>query len=105
MTFVWLATDLASKADDPSDLSALTVQRELEKAWCELLSVSAEQANVQIKPTIQDAIAHVRDQAGSTQAQAQSVLVTGSLHLVGGVMAHLQHEGTLDERLVSTVSP
>ncbi|KAN0061144.1 Folylpolyglutamate synthetase [Thecaphora frezii] len=100
------ASDLTSKAIDPNDLSALTVQRDLEAAWSQLLGSEGASAQVLIKASIQDAIAHVREQAAHESIEAaQSVLVTGSLHLVGGVMAHLKQEGSLDDSLVSTVSP
>lgn len=42
---------------------------------------------------------HVKHMQGTPNA-----FVTGSLHLVGGVMAHLQAQGQLDERLVSTAA-
>ncbi|EPQ26038.1 uncharacterized protein PFL1_06491 [Pseudozyma flocculosa PF-1] len=100
------ASDLASKAIDPNDLSALVVQRDLESAWKSLLGSGSPGPEVLIKASIQDAIGHVREVARKAgDGVTQDVLVTGSLHLVGGVMAHLKEEGSLDDALVSTVSP
>lgn len=94
--------DLMSKAIDPSDLSALTVQRELQTAWNELLHIKSDDAlhaRVKVLPSIQHAMQLVleEEQGGSSP----TVLVTGSLHLVGGVMAHLQDRNLLDEALIS----
>ncbi len=102
--------DLVSKAVDPSDLSALTVQRELQQAWEVLLAGPNGQAQdpseqnktqVQILPSIQHAIQAVETAAQQVGREAH-VLVTGSLHLVGGVMAHLKDRDLLDEALAST---
>jgi folylpolyglutamate synthase len=91
--------DLVSKAVDPSDLSALTVQRELQQAWNGLVGDESH-GQVQILPSIQHAIEIVESQDKKEGADSH-VLVTGSLHLVGGVMSHLKDRGLLDEALVS----
>jgi len=101
--------DLTSHAIDPRDLESMSVQRELLGAWCELLGASAPDANTlavdldgcsaQVVPSIEHVMTAARTEPG-----VPNVLVVGSLHLVGGFMAHLQAQGMLDERLVSTLS-
>lgn len=103
------SSDLTSKALDPEDLSALSIQRELKAAWLELAASGSgperqreEEERVQIWPTIEDAIKAVAASQSQAQAQTQPqahVLVAGSLHLVGGVMSHLKDAGSLDEKL------
>ncbi|WFD30892.1 tetrahydrofolate synthase [Malassezia sp. CBS 17886] len=110
-------SDLQSRTVDAHDLAALTVQQDLLRAWCSLLHVDAPaapregasvdeiQATLQADtgegthayavPSIEHATAAVR------KLEQPCVLVTGSLHLVGGVMAHLQADGRLDECLQS----
>ena len=87
------------------------MQKQLAETWKQLVPNSSTE--VRITPSIQAMHNHVvelaQKQKQQQQAQAQGegveCLVTGSLHLVGGVMAHLQHSGCLDDRLVSTVRP
>ena len=88
-------TDLTSKAVDEKDIEALTVQHELAAAWdaltCSSKCASAKRA-VLVMSSIQGAVESVRslalDSSSSQQAQGSTdVLVTGSLHLVGGTMA------------------
>lgn len=105
------SSDLTSKALDPDDLSALSIQRELKAAWLELAGTGAgpgsgagrrgeeeEEKRVQIWPTIEDAIKAVAAFQARERTHAH-VLVAGSLHLVGGVMSHLKDAGALDEKL------
>lgn len=100
-------TDLVSRAVDPNDLASMALQQELLHAWCSLLGLSApahgqltvsvdDQAKVLVVPSIEHAMQGAK-QAGGTP----NVFVAGSLHLVGGVMAHLQTQGLLDDRLAS----
>ncbi|KAK0561976.1 Folylpolyglutamate synthetase [Tilletia horrida] len=90
------AGDLTSKAVDPADLEALTVQRELSEAWTGLVGSDAEGgARIHVLPSIEDALLLAKKEEGT------DVLVSGSLHLVGGVMAHLREDGKLDEELRS----
>ncbi|KAE8224344.1 hypothetical protein CF326_g8052 [Tilletia indica] len=89
------AGDLTSKAVDPSDLEALTVQRELSEAWKTLVGEGEGGSEVHVLPSIEDAVVLAKKVEGT------DVLVSGSLHLVGGVMAHLREEGVLDEELKS----
>ncbi|WFD43314.1 tetrahydrofolate synthase [Malassezia psittaci] len=101
------ASDLVSRAVDSSQLESLSLQRELMQTWCSLLQIpvpSAEQLSVRIGqvslirvvPSIEHAMRDVQE-----ANDVPDVFVVGSLHLVGGVMAHLQDQGLLDERLAS----
>ncbi|SCV71648.1 BQ2448_3236 [Microbotryum intermedium] len=82
------AGDLTSNAVDQKELESLTVQNELKDAWEELTrspegrEVEAHVAEVHVLGSIEDAVLMIRGLEGSVD-----VLVTGSLHLVGGVMA------------------
>lgn len=102
------SSELASNAVDPADLTNLTVQKQLQQTWSQLVPHSTT-TQVHITSSIQamhDMVTSMARQ-GDSNAAAKSVecLVTGSLHLVGGVMAHLQNSGCLDSALVSTVQP
>lgn len=72
--------DLVSINSPQDAVKGLDVQRDLAKVWTELDAG----CQVQVAPTIQDAIEGVRSVGGAGQETA--VLVTGSLHLVGGVL-------------------
>ncbi|KAK4050828.1 Folylpolyglutamate synthetase [Microbotryomycetes sp. JL201] len=74
--------DLTSNAVDPSDLSNLKVQHELSDAWQDLTATTlpTSSAKIHILSSIQDAVELVRKE------NVKDVLVTGSLHLIGGVM-------------------
>ncbi|GAA5915764.1 hypothetical protein JCM6882_003850 [Rhodosporidiobolus microsporus] len=78
--------DLTSNAVDSKDLETLATQREIAEGWAELTSSLPDKANVHVLGSIQEAVELIRQEAkeGSHEVQA---LVTGSLHLVGGVMA------------------
>lgn len=91
-----LFIDLTSVvASTDSSTTALVVQQELKTAFEKLTPGS--NSNVQIEPSIQDAIESIT----SSNDREIHVLVAGSLHLVGGVMAHLKDWGWLDESLKS----
>jgi len=62
------------------DINSLRVQRELEATW-ESLSKETETFTV---PTIEDAVELIRSWEGDKE-----VLVTGSLHLIGGLFVIL----------------
>ncbi|ORY89056.1 FolC bifunctional protein [Leucosporidium creatinivorum] len=76
--------DLANNSISTSDLEHLTTQHELSDAWADLSATSlpTAKAEVHILASIEEAVDLVR---GNGQGEAE-VLVTGSLHLVGGVM-------------------
>ncbi|KKZ63130.1 folylpolyglutamate synthase [[Emmonsia] crescens] len=89
--------DLVSINTNASDVEALRVQRALAETWKEL-SPSTE---VLAKATIEEAvevvreIAKAREQEGSARDEAEvSALVTGSLHLVGGLLEVLETTST-----------
>lgn len=95
------SSELTSKLLDDKDLVNLTVQNQLAETWKELVPGSSTE--VRITPSIQAMHNHVVEPA--QQGGGVDCLVSGSLHLVGGVMAHLQQSGCLDDSLVSTVQP
>jgi len=80
--------DLISINTSSADVSALVVQRALAKVWAEL-DVGAE---VTVMGTIEEAIRDVRRLAAEAADDGVNtvVLVTGSLHLVGGVLEVLE---------------
>ncbi|KAL1301976.1 hypothetical protein AAFC00_002430 [Neodothiora populina] len=89
--------DLASMNTDSTDVSTLRVQHDLANTW---RAVDAA-ADVRIERTIEEAIALARQIASAsasddkerTQTEADvKVLVTGSLHLVGGLLEVLESE-------------
>ncbi|BEI89097.1 uncharacterized protein CcaverHIS019_0204590 [Cutaneotrichosporon cavernicola] len=71
--------DLTAAAIDPNDLAALATQRALADAWTKL--VPGFSGKVHVVPSIEHAVNIVHEEEGP-----RSVLVAGSLHLVGGVM-------------------
>lgn len=77
------SSDLTSNAVDPTALSNLTTQHELATAWSDLgaTSLPTEAAQVHVLASIEEAVELVRKEG------VDDALVTGSLHLVGGVMA------------------
>ncbi|GAA5869112.1 hypothetical protein JCM3774_003954 [Rhodotorula dairenensis] len=84
--------DLTSNAVDAKDLETLAIQHELEAAWRELarsLPALCRAAQVHVLGSIEEAIDVVRKEAAEIKQDGGEVqvLVTGSLHLVGGVMA------------------
>lgn len=78
--------DLSSKAVSDTDLAELTVQNELATAWRQL-STSTNQARTQVHVvgSIQHAVGIITSLAQDEQKEPVDVLVTGSLHLIGGV--------------------
>jgi folylpolyglutamate synthase len=73
--------DLTTRSIHESDLAQLTTQRDLASAWKELVpDFPAE--SILVLPSIEHAVRQVRDLGG----EPADVLVTGSLHLVGGVI-------------------
>lgn len=71
---------------DSKDLETLSIQHELAEAWAELTSSLSHKAQVYILGSIQEAVEVARKEAKEGGKDVQA-LVTGSLHLVGGVMA------------------
>lgn len=77
--------DLFSMNTNKEDVDSLKVQRELAKTWDQI----DPQAEVHVLGTIEDAVAKARE---ITRGQNVEVLVTGSLHLVGGLIEVLEDE-------------
>ena len=69
-----------SVGSDSDAVKALTVQKDLAKAW----EAVDPKATTHICGTIEEAVGIARGLEGETQ-----VLVTGSLHLVGGILEHV----------------
>jgi folylpolyglutamate synthase len=65
------------------DLAQLKTQHELAAAWTSLVPTFPEE-NAHVLPSIEHAVRVVRAEAGS--GKPVDVLVTGSLHLVGGLI-------------------
>ena len=77
--------DLVSMNTNKHDVSSLKVQKELATTWDQI----DPYAKVHVVGTIEEAVARARDTTGDKDAQ---VLVTGSLHLVGGLIEVLESE-------------
>ncbi|WFD34037.1 tetrahydrofolate synthase [Malassezia cuniculi] len=100
------ASDLVSRAIDSDDLEKMTVQRELLAAWSRLLDIPSSELKLEAQDTVAEALPSIEHAIGRMRDQnIDSVFVCGSLHLVGGVMAHLQEQGALDEQLHATSHP
>jgi folylpolyglutamate synthase len=78
--------DLVSNNTNSSDIDTLKVQNELAEMWATIDSV----ADVKVTGTIEEALGLARQALGK---KGGLVLVTGSLHLVGGAIEVLQSEG------------
>ena len=78
--------DLVSINTNKSDVDTLKVQKELAGSWD---SIDPD-ASVHVLSTIEEALSKARELAPEDQVE---VLVTGSLHLVGGVIEVLESEG------------
>ncbi|KAK1820576.1 hypothetical protein LTR12_005024 [Friedmanniomyces endolithicus] len=77
--------DLVSMNTSKDDVDSLRVQRELAHAYDEI----DPEAKVHVLGTIEEAVVRARELAGGNTAE---VLVTGSLHLVGGLIEVLESE-------------
>ncbi|KAK5130374.1 hypothetical protein LTR08_002166 [Meristemomyces frigidus] len=77
--------DLVSINTNKDDVGSLRVQRELASTYDGL----DPEANVHVLGTIEEAVARARELAGGRKTE---VLVTGSLHLVGGLIEVLENE-------------
>lgn len=78
--------DLVSINTNKRDVDTLKVQKELAGSWDNI----DPDASVHVLSTIEEAISKARELAPEDQVE---VLVTGSLHLVGGVIEVLESEG------------
>ncbi|ODM20664.1 hypothetical protein SI65_03717 [Aspergillus cristatus] len=75
--------DLVDKSTDPKTLQNLSLQRELADVWHDL----SPETEVAALPSIEGAVEYIKNINGGV-GESQ-VLVTGSLHLVGGAIAVL----------------
>lgn len=83
--------DLTSMNNNAADIESLSVQNALAKTWKEI----DPQADVKVVRTIEEAIGLARAVASEAKTAGDAgveVLVTGSLHLVGGVVEVLESE-------------
>jgi folylpolyglutamate synthase len=74
------------------EVRALKVQKDLAAIWAELDPA----AEIKVSATIEDAINEVRvmaKQASVDKINESIVFITGSLHLVGGVLEILESDG------------
>ncbi|KAK3720135.1 hypothetical protein LTR37_003959 [Vermiconidia calcicola] len=78
--------DLVSMNTNQHDIASLKVQNELAATWEQVDA----QANVSVVGTIEEAVGRAREAAES--GRQIEVLVTGSLHLVGGLIEVLESE-------------
>jgi folylpolyglutamate synthase len=88
--------DLVAMNNSAEEVQALKVQKELAAIWAELDPA----ADIKVTATIEDAINEVRILArqASTEERTESVVfITGSLHLVGGVLEILESAGVKNE--------
>ncbi|KAF9534183.1 tetrahydrofolylpolyglutamate synthase [Crepidotus variabilis] len=76
--------DLTTKAIADDDLAHLTTQKALATAWIEL-SPSFSSSNIHVLPSVEHAVRTLEVFQDNSDIPVQ-VLVTGSLHLVGGVI-------------------
>ncbi|GAA93892.1 uncharacterized protein L969DRAFT_92199 [Mixia osmundae IAM 14324] len=80
------SSELTAHASDSDSLKHLTVQKECATAWRALERNGTLEQHVLVLPSIEQAIQHITELAARDKAQPVDVLVTGSLHLIGGVM-------------------
>lgn len=84
--------DFVNRQFDPADIEAMTAQRRFADKW----SALDPDADVQVLPTIEQAIDYARGLArGLAQGEEVLALVTGSLHLVGGALGILEKADAL----------
>jgi folylpolyglutamate synthase len=84
------ALDMVNRNHDESAIKTMSVQKDFAEVWTKLDST----AEVAVIPSIEDALEYVQelqDPSGMVQ-----IFVTGSAHLVGGVLALLEgHDGVI----------
>ncbi|KAF8974450.1 Mur ligase [Flammula alnicola] len=76
--------DLTTKAIPDADLAELRTQQSLASAWTALFP-SFPSKNIHVLPSIEHAVKVIEEVQSDSRTSAQ-VLVTGSLHLVGGII-------------------
>lgn len=87
LLFVSCSADFVNNQYDPEAIKKLTVQRQFAERWAEL----DPKAHITVVPSIEEALNQARalkDTLG--EGEAVQVLITGSLHLVGGALGILE---------------
>lgn len=84
LTQSYLILDLTTKAIPTADLAGLKTQQTLSAAWSSLLP-DFDPSYIHVLPSIEHAIREV-EKISTVSPKPVQVLVTGSLHLVGGVI-------------------
>jgi folylpolyglutamate synthase len=79
-----LVLDLTTKAIPAPDLAELKTQHALSAAWTSLLP-DFDPSRIHVLPSIENAIREL-ERISTLSPKPVQVLVTGSLHLVGGVI-------------------
>ena len=82
---VIIFADLAAVSTPEQELAQLNTQKELASAWSQL-KPSFPPSHIHILPSIEHAVNLVRVLESESNDADVSVLVTGSLHLVGGLI-------------------
>ncbi|TFK55902.1 FolC bifunctional protein [Heliocybe sulcata] len=79
-------SDLTTHAIPEGELAALKTQKELASAWSVLLP-DFPASNIHVLPSVESAVKVIRELEGQPDNKEKvQVLVTGSLHLIGGVI-------------------
>jgi folylpolyglutamate synthase len=76
--------DLTSLAIPTDDLAQLRTQQELASAWSSLIP-SFPSSKIHVLPSIEHAVKEI-EKIETNSSERTKVLVTGSLHLVGGII-------------------
>lgn len=79
-----MVLDLTTKALPTADLAELRTQRTLSSAWSSLLP-DFDPSHIHVLPSIEHAIQEV-EKISTASLKPVQILVTGSLHLIGGVI-------------------
>ena len=80
-------TDFVNRNSNPSSVANLTVQKGFSEVWRKL-EPSLPPSSIHLLPNIQEAVELVEDL--SEELGELQIFVTGSLHLVGGVISILE---------------
>jgi folylpolyglutamate synthase len=80
-----MTSDLTAVSTSEQELVQLNTQKELASAWSKL-KPSFPSSHIHILPSIEHAVNLVRELESKSNDADVSVLVTGSLHLVGGLI-------------------
>ncbi|KAK5279535.1 hypothetical protein LTR16_007595, partial [Cryomyces antarcticus] len=78
--------DLVSVNTNASDVESLSVQKGLAETWAKI----DQETEVKVMRTIEEAVAFARKVGDANDEEEVLVLITGSLHLVGGVLEVLE---------------